>query len=125
MLGQTYIARTNKAALGALADLLASGKPVLVSVTGVLNSAGATRAESLAIHAIDYVPGASTVMVAGRLTSVDSSTGKARIGGVQFDYTSLLANQDVSLKLGTVMAIAGTQASARSGCTGDRHAVTA
>ena len=45
----------------------------------------------MAVTAIDYVPGATEVFVAGMVSQVDESAGTARLGGLTIDYTPSLA----------------------------------
>jgi hypothetical protein len=85
----------------------------LVSVAGSVNSKGQVRAESVSLMPADYVSGVTQVMIVGRVTAVDASVGKARIGGLSVDYTGVLATQQVSIAAGSLIAVAGTQAGPR------------
>jgi hypothetical protein len=62
-----------------------------VTVEGSIVSEGWLYADTLAVNAIEYVPGATEVFVAGMVSQVDESTGTARLGGLTIDYTPSLA----------------------------------
>jgi hypothetical protein len=111
VLGQTYQAGTSGVA--ALADMVAAGRSVVVSVAGSISSTGQVRAESVSLMPADYVSGVTQVMIVGRVTAVDASIGKATIGGVSVDYTTALATQQVSINAGSLLAVVGTQAGPR------------
>ena len=74
-------------------DEMLSGLSVgdFVTVEGSIVSEGWLYADAMAVTDIDYVPGATEVFVAGMLTQVDESTGRARLGGLTIDYTPSLA----------------------------------
>ena len=63
-----------------------------VSVDGSVVSPGWLYADAISVSDSAYVPGASKVFVAGLLSSVDSATGTARMGGLTIDYTASLAS---------------------------------
>ena len=62
-----------------------------VTVEGSIVSEGWLYADTVAVAAIDYVPGATEVFVAGMVSQVDQSVGTARLGGLSIDYTPSLA----------------------------------
>ena len=74
-------------------DEMLSGLQVgdFVTVEGSVVSEGWLYADTLAVAAIDYVPGATEVFVAGMVSQVDESAGTARLGGLTIDYTPSLA----------------------------------
>ena len=49
------------------------------------------------------------VLLKGVVTSVDSTTGTLTIGKQLVDYTNLLADENPSYSVGTVLTIVGTQ----------------
>ena len=57
-----------------------------------------------------YVPGATRVVVQGRIDSVDSSVGLAHINGLVIDYTSAMANTKFAgINVGDVVRVSGIQ----------------
>jgi len=110
VLGQSYVAKVPQSTLTALSDLLASGRLVYVIVSGKVGADGKVRADSLSIRPSDYVPGATRVMLVGKITNVNASLGRAQIGNVLIDYTSSLGTQRVSPSIGAIVAVTGTQA---------------
>ena len=62
-----------------------------VNVQGSIVSEGWLYADTVDVAAIDYVPGATEVFVAGMLSQVDNANGTARLGGLTIDYTPSLA----------------------------------
>ena len=63
-----------------------------VSVGGSVVSPGWLYADTLDVSPTPYVPGATEVFVTGLLSSVDTMTGTAQIGGLTIDYTPSLAD---------------------------------
>ena len=59
-----------------------------------------------------YVPGATTIFVKGKVTSVEQSLGRARIGDLNVDYTPALSNRDFGVvEVGQIVEVIGTQPS--------------
>jgi hypothetical protein len=56
---------------------------------------------------VEYVPGATKVVVSGRVSGVDSGVGVMRIGNVSVDINS--ATYDKAPSLGSVVLVVGTQ----------------
>jgi hypothetical protein len=88
---------------------LASGSPLQATVFATLGQRGELVNPALVIEKEPYVDGQSEVIASGRVTSVDSASGRAKIGKVEFDFTSALATQEVEIVVGSVVQIRGTQ----------------
>jgi hypothetical protein len=56
-----------------------------------------------------HVPGVSKVVVTGQISSVDTLSGTAKIEGVTFDYSAILSAHPVSLDVGDLVQVVGTQ----------------
>jgi hypothetical protein len=78
-----------------------------VTVGGSVAAPGWLYADAISIANIDYVPGATKVFVSGLLSSVDASSGTARLGSLTIDYTPSLANG--SVPSGMAWSFSGTR----------------
>ena len=78
-----------------------------VSVDGSVVSPGWLYADAISVSDTAYVPGATKVFVSGMLSSVDFSTGMARMGGLTIDYTASLASGRAPT--GSMWSFAGTR----------------
>jgi hypothetical protein len=67
------------------------------------------KAARITVLPFSYVPGASTVMVGARVTSVRPDLGVASLGALLVDNTALLAGGAVDLKVGSYVEVSGTQ----------------
>ena len=63
-----------------------------VNVYGSVSGPGYLYADSVTLNVDPYVPGASTVLVAGIATDIDRSLGRAKLGGLDVDYTPALSS---------------------------------
>jgi hypothetical protein len=88
---------------------LVSGNPLQATVIAALGKRGELLNPSLVLEKDPYVAGQSDVVVSGRVTSVDSVNGRAKIGKIDFDFTSALSTQEVEIVAGSVVQIRGTQ----------------
>jgi hypothetical protein len=79
-----------------------------VEVSGSLTGAGLITADSVVLSGQQYVPGATEIFVTGIPTSVDFTTGTARIGGLTVDYTPSLGS-DRFEGIGAAITAVGTQ----------------
>ena len=111
VLGQTYQSQAGSAALEALAEQLSTGSTVLVTVTGKVNQTGAPRATSMRSSTEQYVPGSTVVQVVGKVSKVNPELGTFKIGDLNVDYSSLLAQGELTIRKGQVIAVAGVQSS--------------
>ena len=123
ILGQTYAAQAGAPALKRLADQVSSGSTVVASVLGSKDSAGKLRAARLVVGGTDYAPGATPVVVLGRVESVQSGTGTLRVGQLSVDYTSILSNASTAFVAGQLIAVAGVQAAAGASLVASRIVV--
>jgi hypothetical protein len=67
------------------------------------------RAAAITVLPFSYVPGASTVMLGGRVSEVRSHVGTFRVGSLVIDNTRLLAQGSVPLEVGMYVETVGTQ----------------
>jgi hypothetical protein len=88
---------------------LASNR-VPVAVFGKASRDGAVDARAIVVAGREYVDGANTVFLKGRVSSLDLTTGVARIGKQLVDLTPALHQLDLaSLKIGAVVELTGTR----------------
>ena len=85
----------------------------MVAVLGALQKDGALAAKSMVMLDASYVPGATKVLLKGKVTSVDSASGKLSVGKQVVDYSSLLSKSVVAISAGMTVTIVGTQPLAR------------
>jgi len=83
----------------------------LVAIWGSRDSSG-----RLAITAVDvdsqdiYVPGASQLVVVGKIASMDATTGVAQVGALKVDYSGALYDERAqALRIGSVAAFIGLE----------------
>jgi hypothetical protein len=114
ILGQTYQAPAGNAALQSMADQLSSGATVVAAVSGAKDTRGEVHAASFKATGISYAPGATNVLVVGRVTSSQTTTGTFAIGKLTVDYTSLLSTVSIQPRAGQTVAVVGVQSSAGS-----------
>ena len=112
VLGQAYQGQAGSPALDALVGQLVSGSTVLVTITGKANQKGGSpRATAMSFSQEQYVAGASVVQVVGKVGKVSPELGSFKIGNLNVDYSSLLAQGQLTIRQGQVIAVAGVQAS--------------
>ncbi len=89
----------------------ASSPGQFVDVYGAVSASGQYVVSALIhIGSVMYVPGATGVVVAGRISSVDKARGTARIGSLTIDYTAALASFSAQkLATGEVVKFGGLQ----------------
>jgi hypothetical protein len=97
------------ATLELVAAGLASGNPIQATVVAALGKRGELMNPSLVVEKEPYVAGQSDVVVSGSVTSVDSFNGRAKIGSIEFDFTSALSTQEVEIVVGSIVQVMGTQ----------------
>ena len=112
ILGQSYKAQIGTPVLKRLADQISSGSTVVASVLGNQDSAGNLRAARLVVHGTDYAPGATRVVVLGRVASVQSDIGTLKVGQLSVDYTSILSTAPAEYVAGQLIGAVGVQAAA-------------
>jgi hypothetical protein len=82
-----------------------------IAVVGTDDVQGRRTATEIIVSRRAYVPGASDVFVSGRVTSYDSLTGQAKLGGLQVDATSMFAsNSTFRIGVGARIEVLGRQA---------------
>ena len=86
---------------------MASGRQVLVRITGTLKSNGAVTKAHMQVEPVDYVAGASRVLLVGRIDSVDATIGSIRIGKTNVQYSAAASNRDP--RAGEMVAVIGVQ----------------
>ena len=79
-----------------------------VAVVGTINTNGAVVASSIKDEGV-YVPGSSSIYLAGRIEKVNTSVGTVLVNGVTVDYTPVLAIELPTLKLGSGFTVSGIQ----------------
>ncbi len=80
-----------------------------VRIEGRLSSAGDFVPMRLFVLPDAYVPGASQVLLTGKVTAVDAARGLAKVGRQWVDYTPLLGLSNVQLSVGQRVFLVGTQ----------------
>jgi hypothetical protein len=106
VLGRTFKTAPNSALARDLALKLRMGQ---IPTAMALTTAGSKTLRLRDLQS-DYVAGSSTVVVAGKVSSVDSRQGRLTVGKVTVDYTSVLTTQPrLSLKVGDHIRVSGTQ----------------
>ncbi len=81
----------------------------MVAVLGAAQKDGTLAPRSMVMLNASYVPGATKVLLKGKVTSVDSASGKLAIGKQVVDYSSVLSKADVAISVGTLVTVVGTQ----------------
>jgi hypothetical protein len=109
----------SRAQIGVLGHTLAVNQTVSLSLgTQVAVYGWLSRDGQLIVQRVQllgqYVPGASRVVISGRVSRINSATGRVAIGGVSVDYTPLLsAAPTLRLATNSLARFAGTQAQFR------------
>jgi hypothetical protein len=112
VLGQAYQGPTGSPALDTLARQLATGSTVLVNISGnVTQKGGSPRVTAMSFSQEQYVAGATVVQVVGKVGKISRELGSFKIGDLNVDYSSLLADGELKIRQGQVVAVAGVQAS--------------
>jgi len=88
---------------------LASGS-VVAAVWGKLNANGVLKPDRLILSEVQYVPGATKVLVSGRITAVDTATARFALGRLVVDYSRLLSTGEINFAVGDLVGIKGIQA---------------
>ncbi|MBS0417483.1 MAG: hypothetical protein JSR66_07200, partial [Proteobacteria bacterium] len=84
-----------------------------VSIYGKLNDDGTFAISKLTSSGV-YVPGASHVLLTAVVQQVQKSVGRAKVGGVDVDLTSVIATEgSPSVASGNVVQVSGTQPASR------------
>jgi hypothetical protein len=93
--------------LDAVQLAIADGRYVELAVE--VGSKGQLTVQSLHVFDERYVPGASRVTLASRISNIDSATAQAKIGRSIVDYSWLLATSSAQYILGEVVVVDGIQ----------------
>jgi hypothetical protein len=112
VLGQSFKAEVGAEALKNLANRVASGSTVSVSVLGMKDSAGKMRPKQLVLSRAQYVPGATKVVVVGQIAAVQSGVGTFGVGQLVVDYTGTLSSGPALFIPGQSVAVVGVQPAA-------------
>ena len=107
ILGQTFRADAKKAA--AIAANLSGGAQPVVSVLGAPKNDGSLAATTMLVFESSYVPGATKVLLTGKVSSVNHADAKLTIGKQVVDYSSLLAKANVAISVGALVTVIGSQ----------------
>jgi hypothetical protein len=92
-----------------MADQLSTGSTVVAEVSGTKDKRAELHAASLKATTISYAAGVTKVLVIGRVSSTQPTTGSFAIGQLTVDYTSLLSTADIQPRAGQVVAVVGVQ----------------
>jgi hypothetical protein len=77
-----------------------------VAINGLIDAPAA----SVTRLSEQYVPGSSTIYVHGALTTIDSTTGIGKFGGLQVDFTPAMSDASVAgIQTGEILEVSGTQ----------------
>ena len=93
--------------LSKAANLLPAGSFVLIEVSE--KSAGSVALKATASLKSQYVPGSTSVAIAGTIKSVSSTDGTVRIGDVVVDISSIAPEMSSQLQPGAFVSIEGIQ----------------
>ena len=113
VLGQTFRFGGTAAQMKLIGDRISTGETILVSVTGAVDSKGSLRVKGMSLSARQYVPGATDVMVVGKVRTVDASLGIMTVGSLRVDYAAALASGAMQFSPGQMVAIFGVQSAPR------------
>jgi hypothetical protein len=91
---------------------MASGNSIQVALTGELSADGSLARGAVRFLGTDYVAGQSQVILSGRVSFLDPARGFAVVGKTPVDFTFALADQSMSLEVGALVVVVGTQAQA-------------
>src|SRR6185437_5498772 len=103
VLGQTY-------RVGAHTSLASISAGELVSVSGKETASGSTQVDGLAVLHQQNIPGATTLLVTG-IASAVNSVGQVRIGKLVVDVTATLTSDSPRASPGQLVSAIGTQPS--------------
>ncbi len=84
----------------------------IVAISGTLVATGKYKAASVALlsSVTQYVPGATSLFITGRINSIDYAMGTLKIGSLTVDYTAALGSLPVSqLAVGAVVSFTGSE----------------
>ena len=109
ILARTFGFPANSMTFQSIQQNAASGQVVQAVVVAKLSRDGTLVGTRLRFLPTEYIAGVTEVVTSGRVKSIDTRTGKAVVGGTLVDYTSLLSTQSVTLGLGDVVVVVGTQ----------------
>ena len=109
VLGQTFRFGGTADQMTLLKDRIAIGETILATVSGTVDSRGALRVKAMSLSDRQYVPGSTSVMVVGKVRTVDASLGAIAIGSLQVDYSAALAAGNIQFVQGQMVAIIGVQ----------------
>src|SRR6185437_8606347 len=106
VLGQTYHLGPHASAVS-----LATLSPgALVSISGVETASGLTHVDKLFVLSQQNVPGATTLLVTG-IASAVNSVGQIHIGKLAVDVTATLTSDGSPVSAGQLVSVVGTQPS--------------
>jgi hypothetical protein len=90
-----------------ISEAMTGGMQLVAAVSGQLSSAGKLEKISLRLADASYVPGASKVVISGRVDKIDDKLGTMKVGRALIDVTSVRAAKSASV--GDVVVVMGTQ----------------
>ena len=120
ILGQKFRTQAGSAAANTLAEQLRAGAQIIASVLGKTDASGKVQNAKLILSGSDYVPGASSVLVVGKVASVNPAIAEFKIGDLKVDYSALLSSEQVQISAGQRVAIVGSQSAAGLALIPDR-----
>ena len=86
---------------------LAAGHQLMVAVSGRISTTGSVDQMKLRVIPTEYVAGSTEILLSGRVSSVDTSVGTMKVGGVTIDISSALASKTPTP--GNLVMIVGSQ----------------
>ena len=105
-LGQVFKVRPHSPIANQLKQQIGLG----ATPTVVATSQRGTRSVRLSYGGDSYVAGASSVLISGKVTSVNSTIGQLKIGNTVVDFTPLLVTQPgLTVKVGENVRVSGIQ----------------
>jgi hypothetical protein len=101
-----------------ISDALAAGQQMIVAVSGKITGAGTIDQGKLKVVSTGYVPGASKVVVSGRVGEVNIARGTVSVSGQEIDINSAVVSK--AINVGDVVLAVGTQPSRNGAILAER-----
>ena len=109
VLGQNYKVGGSAAVLAALSERVATGASPLATIRGTRDKTGQMRASSMSLSKSSYTPGATQVIVVGKVSRANTAIATFMIGGLTVDYSAALAGGSIDIVAGQTVAVIGSR----------------
>ena len=108
LLGREFRIPNTSQLAASLQEAMLSGRAVDMAVFAKIDGGGNLINAAAKIVDVQYVAGASQVVLSGKIAALDPSTARALVQGMTVDFTSLLTSGSVELKRGDIVTFVGT-----------------